>query len=1107
MNRPDIDELTLTDVLEECGLSEDQYESALEVMKNKVSIIYKRKPNEKDISPYNTVLLSLSKSNMNIQFVTGIYGMLAYLTSYLCKAEHGMSELMKKASKEATGENMRGKLRKIGNVFLTKRELSTHEAVIRLLSLPMRYSNISVIFIPTGFREERTRMLKPMEILDTMDPDDTDIYCTNFLERYANRPDELENCCYADFATDYKPASEDKEVEPDDIKNYTTSVTSIETEPINNVPVRKSKNNIVLKNNFGEMKKRTFPCVMRYHKGSKLKNPEHYYMTLLQLYLPWRNEDSLKDGWSSYQEKFNSVEPDIKPNIERHDCFYGIYDDDEDMMNSIYHSDDDVDDGIEDINADEFGMLNPDLLDLDTDQEHEPQNLSVPSTSVEDISMSREEFYENCSQLNEGQQHLLNFIMKYAQQLMLNGRNNLPDPDPFHILLTGGAGVGKSFLANCITAYLLKTLKYPAQDYSKQPSVKVTASTGKAATNVNGTTLHSAFLLPVNQPGMKMRTKPSDDSLQKLQNWYEYLTVLLIDEISMTDKDTFDHLNVWLRKIKKVDIDFGAVSMLLIGDFFQLPPAGNQNFIFKKLTLTDAWHHFYIHELTEIVRQSSDPAFAELLNRLREGNQTEEDIQQIKLLEHTDDSGWPKDHVRLYITNDLKNKHDDRCMKRLLEDDSERRMHVFHAKDSKRDSKTGSHKVTINPDLAISKTGGLPHCLKVCIGNTVMLTYNKDQHDKLINGSIGTVVYIQSSVQNGMASGTIYVKFDDPDAGNSHKNARLRGELKQCVPITVYTNKFRYGPNHLWVERKQFPLVLAHALTIHKSQGSTLKYLTGDMDRTTKTGRGKTPINSGQFYTLVSRGTSSNCVKLKNFSENVIKVSDVVKTEMARMRKDCVFSWKHPLLCMTGMKVCLFNIVSWNLHLPHFLSDKYYINLSSVLCFTETHTNNSSSKRIENYNSSWKSIHHPTAPHGLAICFNTDRVLIRREYPTITEIEMLPVLMEIDDEIILLVLVYRPPGGQRDVFVYQLYQQLTMLDDVERYRTILLGDFNTDQFLQENVDAYHQLCQRYGFIQRCAYSTHIQGGILDLVFDNKKSDSVEWMPSPFSDHFVIIFEA
>ena len=58
---------------------------------------------------------------MNIQFVTGVYAMLTYLTSYLCKPEHTMSELMKKASKGAYGKDIRGEMHSIGNIFLTKR--------------------------------------------------------------------------------------------------------------------------------------------------------------------------------------------------------------------------------------------------------------------------------------------------------------------------------------------------------------------------------------------------------------------------------------------------------------------------------------------------------------------------------------------------------------------------------------------------------------------------------------------------------------------------------------------------------------------------------------------------------------------------------------------------------------------------------------------------------------------------------------------------------------------------------------------------------------------------------------------------------------------------
>ena len=98
---------------------------------------------------YNTVILKLLNSNMNLQFVTGLSVILTYLTSYVCKPEHAMSELMKKASKgekaskEAYGKDIKGKMLSIGNTFLTKREVSI-QAIKRVLSLPMRHSNIDV---------------------------------------------------------------------------------------------------------------------------------------------------------------------------------------------------------------------------------------------------------------------------------------------------------------------------------------------------------------------------------------------------------------------------------------------------------------------------------------------------------------------------------------------------------------------------------------------------------------------------------------------------------------------------------------------------------------------------------------------------------------------------------------------------------------------------------------------------------------------------------------------------------------------------------------------------------------------------------------------------
>ena len=93
---------------------------------------------------------------------------------------------MKKASKEAYGKDIKGKMLSIGNTFLTKREVSTHEAIKRVLSLPMRHSNIDVLYVPTGLKKNRTRMLKSLSTLEKMHPDDTNVFASNIIDKYEN---------------------------------------------------------------------------------------------------------------------------------------------------------------------------------------------------------------------------------------------------------------------------------------------------------------------------------------------------------------------------------------------------------------------------------------------------------------------------------------------------------------------------------------------------------------------------------------------------------------------------------------------------------------------------------------------------------------------------------------------------------------------------------------------------------------------------------------------------------------------------------------------------------------------------------------------------------
>ena len=106
----------------------------------------------------------------------------------------------------------------------------------------------------------------------------------------------------------------------------------------------------------------------------------------------------------------------------------------------------------------------------------------------------------------------------------------------------------------------------------------------------------------------------------------------------------------------------------------------------------------------------------------------------------------------------------------------------------------------------------------------------------------------QQVIRNSnLLRGRIFVKFDDPNAGNSLKDSRLRDVYKHCVPITAVTATFpyRYGSKTITVQRKQFPLILAHAMTIHKSQGSTLEYMLGDLDGTTEKGPNCASVRPG----------------------------------------------------------------------------------------------------------------------------------------------------------------------------------------------------------------------------------------------------------------------
>ena len=244
-----------------------------------------------------------------------------------------------------------GKLLSIGNTFLTKCKVSTHETIDRVLSLPMRHSNIDILYVLTGLKKKRIKMLKSLSILEKMHPDDTDLFPSNIIDKYKIRPDNLHLMCSAAFAPSYISRKINYlPIETDEVKCYTVPVSNI-----NDVKLKPDM--IVLKNELGEMWKRSRPCVICFHEVSKLKSPEKHHLRHSQLYIPRRNENELKQENQSYEDIYKEVEGDILCNIKKQEPYLDINYEELQNFNSVQSDE-------EEGNA-EFSMINPNLLDLD----------------------------------------------------------------------------------------------------------------------------------------------------------------------------------------------------------------------------------------------------------------------------------------------------------------------------------------------------------------------------------------------------------------------------------------------------------------------------------------------------------------------------------------------------------------------------------------------------------------------------------------------------------------------------------------------------------------------------------------------------------------------
>lgn len=194
------------------------------------------------------------------------------------------------------------------------------------------------------------------------------------------------------------------------------------------------------------------------------------------------------------------------------------------------------------------------------------------------------------------------------------------------IFFTGSAGTGKSVLMRSIISRL-------RNKYIKEPDrVAVTASTGLAAVNIDGTTLHSFA-------GIGLGKEPATELIKKIRKNAKTRTrwirtrVLIIDEVSMIDGDLFDKLEQVARTIRNNGSPFGGIQLVVTGDFFQLPPVAEKDRLAKFSFDATTWNTCIEHTilLTHVFRQK-DATFAAMLNEMRLGRLTPASIKAFQSL-------------------------------------------------------------------------------------------------------------------------------------------------------------------------------------------------------------------------------------------------------------------------------------------------------------------------------------------------------------------------------------------------------------------------------------------------------------------------------------------
>ena len=604
-------------------------------------------------------------------------------------------------------------------------------------------------------------------------------------------------------------------------------------------------------------------------------------------------------------------------------------------------------------------------------------------------------------------------------------------------------------------------------------------------------TLHSTFSIDFGGSFTSLGDKKKDERRTILKN----MLFLIVDEFSMIKSDYIHLLNIRLQELKQVyDKTFGGVCVLLMGDPMQLKPVMGsfpwecpRNEKYRLYNLAQGQDHEVNHlwqEFTPIMlktnhRQGEEGMFADVLNRIRLGQMTEEDVSLMKTrIVAKETSSIPKDSIYIFATNAEVNIMNDSTLDTL-----EGEEFVVHA--------TVSHRTNQNFKAPIENTGNirntnLQSVLRFKRKSKIMITYNLCTADGITNGTMGEVVDVVMDGNKQIKS--IIVQFINPEAGKETRKGYKDLERKYgkpVVPIQKFEKIFsldRQGTSAATATAYQFPIKPASAVTAHKVQGSTVKPPQGVVLDI------KNVRNPAQVYVMASRAQKLeqlyiiDDLHLPKWTTSTSALQELTRLQRTSLNLDGVGNFDIACLNVRSLR-------------KHHEDIKTLIQYKvDIICLQETwleEDDNLDGLGLPDFN---LTISSKGRGKGIATYFKSEF----SKYEEVSEENLQ--MTSVTNKNIDIINIYRSSSNKT------LKDRLSDIV-IPDHPTIICGDLNCD-ITQENPD-FLQTLQDLGFEKLNWKPTHDMGRNIDCLFVNSylsKAVTFRQIGVGFSDHDCLLIK-